>query len=282
MCRFIAYTGQDILLANVLIKPEDSLLQQSLLAKETASPTNGDGFGMGWYVPGISSEPAVFRSVFPAWNDENLLHLSNKIKSSLFFSHVRSASSGGVNFYNCHPFVYKNWMLMHNGQIQDFLAIKRPLRHLLDDDIYHWIRGGTDSEHFFALFLQLAKGKDLSQLLTVTEVLESTFKKVEQLINECGTPGPSYYNLCLTDGTRIIASRYCTDSSIEPESLHYLEGRYFWSKEDCLEQVDLAPQQSVVISSEALTDFNKQWQRVPANHFITVDVDYSIQIQPVT
>ena len=281
MCRLVAYTGDALLLADVIVKPEDSLIKQSLQAKESSTLTNGDGFGMGWYAPKISTNPAVFLSILPAWNDENLLHLANMTESSLFFAHVRAASIGGVNTYNCHPFIYKNWMLMHNGQIHNFPAIKRPLRNLLDDDIYNWIRGGTDSEHFFALFLQLAKEKDMSQLSIIAEVLQTTFKTIQQLIDQFGTPGASYYNICITDGCRIVASRYCTDKKIEPESLHYVEGRYFWSEKNFQNKKNSKPGQCVLIASEKLTDFNEQWQIVPANHLILVNTDYSIQIEPI-
>lgn len=281
MCRFVAYIGDSQLIANVIVKPEDSLIKQSLTPKESALPANGDGFGVGWYVPKIDANPAVFLSILPAWNDENLLHLANKIEAPLFFAHVRSASIGGVNNFNCHPFIYKNWMLMHNGKIHDFFAIKRPLTNLLDDDIYHWIRGETDSEHFFALFLQLAKGKDVSQLTVIADVLLATFKTIEQLITQFGTEGPSYYNICLTDGKRMVASRYCTDDKLEPESLHYLEGPYFWSEENYLKEKKDSTTQCVLVASEELTNFNKQWQKVPANHLLLIDADYSIQIQRI-
>lgn len=281
MCRLVAYIGYDILLADVLVKPEDSLVKQSLRAKESSVPTNGDGFGVGWYMPQISVNPSLFLSVSPAWNDENLLHLTAKIKSSLFFAHVRAASIGGVNNYNCHPFIHKNWMFMHNGSINDFLAIKRPLRNLLDNDLYNWIRGETDSEHFFALFLQLSKGKDMTNLSIVADVLQTTFDTVAQLLKKFGKPGASYYNICLTDGHRILASRYCTEKSIEPESLHYLEGRYFWSKTEYLKEIKTEPHYCVVVASEMLTDFNSQWRTVPANHLLLIEKDYTIQIRSI-
>jgi glutamine amidotransferase len=115
-----------------LVKPVNSIVMQSLHARESTIPTNGDGFGLGWYVPSISVEPALFMSISPAWNDRNLLHLTAKIKSPCFFAHVRAASSGGVANYNCHPFIHEQWMLMHNGRINDFIVIKRHLRHLLE------------------------------------------------------------------------------------------------------------------------------------------------------
>ena len=218
MCRFVAYLGPKILLEYILVKPVNSIIMQSLHARETTIPTNGDGFGLGWYAPHISRDPALFTSISPAWNDNNLLHLTAKIESPCFFAHVRAAGAGGVTKYNCHPFVYEQWMLMHNGDICDFIAVKRHLRHLLDDDIYNWIKGETDSEHLFALFLQLAKGKDLSKIRVIADVLQATFRIINELVEQYGTRNASYYNICLTDGKRLIASRYCTEKNEKPES----------------------------------------------------------------
>ena len=278
MCRFVAYLGADILLDEVLVKPINSIVMQSLHARESTIPTNGDGFRLGWYSPVISSEPALFTSISPAWNDRNLLSLTAKIKSPCFFAHVRAAGSGGVSTYNCHPFVHSQWMLMHNGDISGFMLVKRHLRHLLDDDIYHWIQGETDSEHFFALFLQFAKGRDLSQLAVVAEVMQEAFSVINQLVQQySNNEEASYYNICLTDGKRIIASRYCTEKNTIPESLHYFVGRCFprnpLAKESQHEQA--------LISSEKLTDFNADWQDVPANHFLLIDKDRSINLQPI-
>lgn len=283
MCRLVAYLGQDILLEDVLVKPTDSLVKQSLHAQESSVLTNGDGFGIGWYVPQISRGPAIFLSIFPAWNDQNLLHLTAKIKSSNFFGHVRAASIGGVNNYNCHPFNYKQWMFMHNGTIGDFLAIKRQIRNLLDDDIYNWIKGETDSEHFFALFLQLAKGKNLSNLVAVAAILVDTIAKIKQLLAQLGKHQTSFYNICLTDGRRIVASRYCTNKNSAPETMYYLAGRYFWSEKDYLQEIELPAQKCVMIASEKLTDFSsQQWYPVAANHLLLVDRDLSIQMQEIS
>ena len=136
MCRLVAYLGKPKILNDVLVKPINSLVRQSLHAQESDIPTNGDGFGVGWYVPSISKEPALFKSISPAWNDRNLLHLSEKIESPAFFAHVRAATAGNVSHSNCHPFIHDAWMMMHNGGVADFKKIKRHLRHLLDDDLF--------------------------------------------------------------------------------------------------------------------------------------------------
>jgi len=279
MCRLVAYLGHDVLLEDVLVKPVNSIVMQSLHARESTTPTNGDGFGLGWYAPDIDETPALFTSISPAWSDNNLLHLTSKIKSPNFFAHVRAASAGGVTNYNCHPFIHGRWMLMHNGGINDFMNIKRHLRHLLDDDIYNWIQGETDSEHFFALFLQLSKGKDLTKITVVGDVLQETIAKVNQLIEEFGEPGPTYLNICLTDGKRLIATRYCSDKNTPPETMHYALGSQFVAKDKHYHMLKQQGEvKSLLLASEMLTDFKAEWHDVPANHLIMIDEDFDIKL----
>lgn len=278
MCRFIAYLGSEILLSDLLVKPTNSIVMQSLHARESTTPTNGDGFGIGWYAPQISAKPALFTSISPAWNDRNLLHLSAKIKSPCFFAHVRAASPpAGVTNYNCHPFVHGKWMFMHNGDISNFIKIKRHLRHLLEDDIYQWIKGETDSEHLFALFLQLARGKNLSQLSVVGDVLQATFSEIHKLIKLFGKENAGYYNICLTDGKRLVTSRYCTEKNKMPESLHYFAGT---TLEQYLEMSD-SDHRAVLVSSEKLSHFNANWLDVHANTMLLIDEDHHIELRSI-
>ncbi len=284
MCRLVAYLGHDVLLEDVLVKPVNSIVMQSLHARESSIPTNGDGFGLGWYSPSICDKPGLFRSISPAWNDQNLLHLTSKIESPCFFAHVRAASSGGVTHYNCHPFVHGNWMLMHNGEMHNFMAIKRHLRHLLDDDIYNWIEGETDSEHLFALFLQLSKGRDLTNLSVAADVLQESFQQITGLIQDFSHAGPSYYNVCLTDGKRLLATRYCTSKKVPPETMHYSLGSKFVAKKGhyhMLPHNEDGKQGSLLVASEKLTNFDVEWHDVPANHLLMVDSDLSIQLRPL-
>ena len=67
----------------------------------------------------------------------------------------RAASVGEVSESNCHPFQYKNLLMMHNGGVENFSSIKRQIREPLTDEFYNWIKGQTDSEHIFALLLAL-------------------------------------------------------------------------------------------------------------------------------
>jgi glutamine amidotransferase len=236
---------------------------------------------LGWYTPSISHEPALFTSILPAWNDRNLLHLTAKIKSNCFFAHVRAASTGGVNPYNCHPFILGRWMLMHNGNIADFVPVKRHLRRLLDDEIYNWIKGETDSEHFFALLIQTAQGRDLNQSQVIADTIRETIQVVNGLVKKYSKHQTSFFNFCLTDGKRLFATRYCSNKNTTPETLHYFSGQTFKPHRNRHNEALQGKQQSVLIASEKLTKFQAEWQNVPANHMLIVDEDLTIRLESI-
>ena len=84
MCRWLAYSGSPILMKDVLFRGTNSLIDQSLHSRLGAEPTNGDGFGLGWY--GVPDTPGMFHSTEPAWNDQNLRELAGHVSSPLFLA----------------------------------------------------------------------------------------------------------------------------------------------------------------------------------------------------
>ena len=80
MCRWLAYSGDPIPLEALIVQRKYSLIDQSLHSRLGATTTNGDGFGVGWY-DGVRPEPALYRSVHPAWNDRNLRELASHVSS---------------------------------------------------------------------------------------------------------------------------------------------------------------------------------------------------------
>ena len=91
MCRLLAYKGRPLPVDDLLYRPDHSLVKQSYQAAEVAEPLNGDGFGLGWYEPDVTREPAVFASVTPAWNNRNLRYMAPKLVSPCILAHVRAA-----------------------------------------------------------------------------------------------------------------------------------------------------------------------------------------------
>ena len=153
MCRWLAYSGSPILLKEALFTPAHSLIDQSLHSPLGAEPTNGDGFGVGR--DDDAETPGVFRSIEPAWNDQNLRelagHMRRRISSPTF---ARRSAAGAAD--QLPPVPPRNWLFMHNGYIGELSAIKRDLVLAIDPSLYPPIQGRTDTEVLFYLALTSA------------------------------------------------------------------------------------------------------------------------------
>ena len=285
MCRFTAYIGKPIILAEVLFQPKNSLIRQSMHAREMADkdPTNGDGFGVGWYNPEISSDPALFTSVLPAWNDQNLLYISPKIYSSCFLAHVRAASQGGVSQFNCHPFHYQRFLFMHNGTIGGFSILKRHIRHLMSDPIYDWVKGQTDSEHFAGLFLEnFFKQKVHYHIEEFAKIFIMTLHQINKLREKYEVKETAYINYVISDGRSLLAARYTSDLKEGASTLYYSAGDSLCIQDGiCHMHKKKSEDGAVLVVSEKLDSHQADWQEVPINQMLLVDDDLSIKTMKV-
>jgi len=204
MCRWMAYSGSPIPIDALLYRPKHSLIDQSQHSELGAEPTNGDGFGIGWYPvePLDNQSPGRFRGTGPAWSNSNLQDLAQHIRSALFFAHVRATSGTAVQESNCHPFRHDRWLWMHNGSIRDFAQLKRDLLLEVDPALYPEIEGTTDSEAMF--FLALTYGLRDDPVAAVERMVGF----VEATAARHGVKDPVQMTVATTEGERTWAFRY--------------------------------------------------------------------------
>ena len=279
MCRFLVYKGRPILMAELLTRPNHSLIKQSYAAELRSEPLNGDGFGVGWYAPEIDPQPCLFTSVTPAWSNQNLRHLAEKVRAPCFFAHVRAASPGmRVSDVNCHPFQSGRLLWMHNGAVAGFDRIRRRLRESLSDARYNFIQGTTDSEHVFALFLdRLGDPQADHSAADLRRGLVETIAQLEGWVRAAGVAGPSHYNFAVSDGRSVIASRYVSDPGLRPASLYFSAGVKFECQQGVCRMIQSGRHEhAVIITSEPLTDIEEDWTPVAANHLIEVTPELEV------
>jgi glutamine amidotransferase len=273
MCRFAAYIGPEIFVSSLVTEPKHSIIHQSYHAKERTEPLNGDGFGIGWYAPQFCNSPAVFKEVSPAWSNQNLQDISRVTKSNCIFAHVRAATIGGqLSRTNCHPFSWKKYLFMHNGTIFGFGKIRRLLRRDLSDEAYDLIKGNTDTEHIFALFVDLIKHEENPTVEQLVNALSRTISKIEELKAQVGIETPSTMNLVLSDGQRMVTTRYISKGE-KSNSLYIITGSEFCTEGDQCRMNE--GNDAVLIVSEPLNN-SSRWQKIANNHIITVDQDKKI------
>ncbi len=254
MCRWLAYSGQSVLLDELLYRPAHSLIDQSLHSRMGAETTNGDGFGIGWY--GDGGTPAVFHSVEPAWNERNLRELAGHVTAPLLFAHIRASTGSAVQQTNCHPFRHGRWLWMHNGFLGDFARIKRDLVLKVDPTLYPEIEGSTDTEVFFHLALTYGLEDD------PPAAVERAVGLIEEVGRARGVVHPVQMTVATTNGERIWAFRYSSEG----------RSRSLFFSTDPRRLQALHPENSVLaglseetrlIVSEPLGDLAGAWNEVP-------------------
>jgi ergothioneine biosynthesis protein EgtC len=269
MCRFTLYLGPSISLSALLTDPEHSLIRQSAHSQEREEPLNGDGFGVGWYASEFNHEPAVFRSITPAWNNRNLQNLARVVASGCVLAHVRAATqSSGVNEANCHPFRFQQYLFMHNGDVGNFRQVRRPLLAEVSDQAFNNVYGSTDSEHFFAVLIDemLKLAADTPPLARMAAAMEATIAHVLEIVARYGAGEPCHLNCAIADGEHAVVSRFANDSDEAPPTLYYFAGSLYPTAGSSLAEVSssAAP---IIVSSERLTP-DPGWEVIPPNHLI--------------
>jgi glutamine amidotransferase len=261
MCRWLAYLGSPVLLEDLLYKPEHSLIVQSMKSTLGAEPTNGDGFGVGWY--GAQPTPGVFRSVEPAWNDRNLRELTAHISSGCVFAHVRASTGSPVQLTNCHPFRRGRWLFMHNGLINGFHALKRDLVLAIDPELYPDIEGTTDTEVLF--YLALTYGLESDPRAAVARAVGT----VEEAALRHGVPFPMQGTVATTDGESLYAFRYSSEgrsrSLFHSTDVATLREQY---PENPV--LHLVSDDARLIVSEPLGDLRGAWREIPESTCVLV------------
>ena len=159
---------------------------------------------------------------------------------------------------------------------------------LLSDDLFLWIQGQTDSEHVFALLMHYVDEMRGDGPPLRTEQLQACFQKtfdtVQQLKEEAGVGDEvSNFNMMITDGQRIVGTRYSSNPELDSRTLYYSSGSRFETVEGKSRMVKNTLQTaSVLIASEKLNDLEEDWTPIPSNHFISVSTDLTVGLIPMT
>ena len=254
MCRMAIYRGPSIPLSKVIYDSPHNFIKQAQKPREmVAAPLNGDGFGIAWYNPEASPEPALLTSEKPIWHDINLPRISNKIFSSNIFMHIRAASPGlPVHQANAHPFQYQNELFMHNGIVSDFRkGFMRSIREMIEDPFYENIQGTTDSEHIFALYLTI---RQQQKNLTLIQAVHQTIITLNSIAKKHNTD--LVLNMAFSDGLTTVVTRY---TNIEKSASLYFSdsSEYFKS--------------AVIVASERLNSDDESWKEFPLNQMLVIE-----------
>ncbi|EKT82372.1 hypothetical protein WSS_A12483 [Rhodococcus opacus M213] len=250
----MAYSGEPILAEDLLFRPKHSLIDQSLHSRLGATTTNGDGFGVGWY--GEGTEPAVYKSIEPAWNDSNLREITGQVRTPMLLAHVRASTGTPVQRSNCHPFRHGQWLWMHNGALRGFHEIRRELVMAVDPALFPDIEGSTDSETLFFLALTFGLVDD------PFDAVARAVGFVEDVGRTHGVEDPVQMTVATTDGASLWIFRYSSER--QSRSLFFSTGiaklRALHPEVEVLHHLG---EETRFVVSEPLRDLEGAWNEVP-------------------
>lgn len=161
MCRILAYIGPEVPVENLLITPDNGLINQTLdPERHPLLQLAGWGFGA-WSEHLLKPEaPFLYRRPMAAFYDDNAEGIIPSLQASTLLAHVRAAdynSSTVLADENCHPFSYRGtpWIIAQNGDMPNWKLLQRQLLRHCKDEYLEQMRGTTDTEFLYVLLLSL-------------------------------------------------------------------------------------------------------------------------------
>jgi len=273
MCRLYALQAtHPTCAACELLDAQNALLDQS--EQDTRGLSNPHGWGLASLVDGTIRS---VRQVKPADESRKYREQALRLEGTTLLAHIRRATVGDPAHENTHPFRRESAALIHNGHVPAFETVRPRLLDRLSAQHRDRIRGTTDSEHVFALLLQLREEHPDAPIHAVT-------RRAVQLLQSWCTDAPTdvhtgvsdvpFDDLDTVDDTLIhrtlALNLLWTDGS-------WLGGarlnRSLWSLrrtrsyvcpicgEDHTDAPASAPYRACVLASERITD--EDWTEVP-------------------
>ena len=300
MCRILAYLGPELPLENLLLKPANSLINQSRAPEHhPLMQLAGWGFAT-WSESFLRPEtPLRYRRAVPAFFDDNTGTLIPSLQGHTVLAHIRAStyqSEAVIADENCHPFLYEgtNWSMVHNGSLPNWRILQRELLTHCKDEFVGKMCGTTDTEFLYTLFLSLLEDDDGDGF---QDALERMLKLIIRSMKDLGIVTHSKLKLAFASENRVVAVNYGSgfhgetniDGELEElrmakvgsedfllstilEPLYVLRGRDFDKHEDY--QVDTCHEHqttAAVLASEPLTEDKEDWLELDFGEMILLE-----------
>jgi predicted glutamine amidotransferase len=166
------------------------------------------GWGVGFYQSG---EVLMRRRPIDDRAEIDVAKNCADVRADVMIGHVRVATVGALRTENTHPFRYRQWLFAQTGTIPAFDVLRERLIASVPEFLRGDIRGETDSEVVFHIFLSFLHDAGRLNDASVDEAvvggaLRSTLQVVDQMAAEGGN-APAPLNMIVTNGDFLVAVR---------------------------------------------------------------------------
>jgi glutamine amidotransferase len=169
---------------------------------------DAEGWGLGYYYRGEILQRIEPQKQGELLDVEKAVH---DITADIILMHTRTATVGSVRPENVHPFRFQDWLFAHNGTVAGFESLKENLQHAMPPFILRGIKGDTDSQHVFHLFLSFLYDAGMMKrpnpgIHAIRDALIRTFATLDEFGKNNGEP-PSPTSLMVSDGYSLVVLR---------------------------------------------------------------------------
>ncbi len=208
------------------------------------------GWGIGWYA---RSGVQLRRGILPAHEDDAFVRAAHAARSRIVIAHVRDASIGPVAPENTHPFSWGRWLFAHNGTVSRYRTVRRVREAIegeIDPGLRAFVRGDTDSEMCFYLFLTRLPSRAREGEAAVAEIRRALAEttRIVQRIADPHARAPSSLTFLVSNGRILAACR-------RGRTLHVATGA--------------GPRHAFVLASEPIGF--AAWEAVPEGGFVATE-----------
>ena len=242
MCRLLLVMNKNI--NNTLLK---KFLLQSISKKNTPYINykndcnfHKDGFGFAWKNK-INSNWNLYKNENCFDKEKNIDTIINNInKNDIVIGHLRSICKNipfNKNYFNTHPFKLNQNIWCHNGCISNFNQFKKLNQNIISEKYYNLIKGQTDSEFLFYMFISLLKNDNYSEIINTTIKFFDILVKFESRIS-C--------NIIFANQEYVLITRYINYDS-ECPSLYYSSKNQIISSEPITNDFELFDNHSAIL-----------------------------------
>ncbi|MFX4271237.1 class II glutamine amidotransferase [Propionibacteriaceae bacterium Y1685] len=213
MCRVLAYIGPEIPLEDLLLTPENSLINQTLdPERHPELQLAGWGFGV-WGESLLKPDrPLIYRRPVPAFHDDNAAGILPSLQGSTMLAHVRAAaydSSVVLADENCHPYSFADtpWIMAQNGDLSNWVLLQRELLQHCKDEYLTQMAGNTDTEFLYVLLLSLLEDNSDEG---VQRAFEEMMRLIVAAMQSLDLMGLTKMKMALVSPNRIIGINFGT------------------------------------------------------------------------
>jgi predicted glutamine amidotransferase len=215
MARLFGIIGNRLDLAARFLASEADALR----ARSSEAPL---GWGLGFYQGGevlMRRRPIDERPVL------DVDKLAADVRAEIIVGHVRHATVGALRSENTHPFRYRQWLFAQTGTVPQFDQVRDRLVSSLPEFLRSGIRGETDAEVMFHVFLSFLHDAGLLnegavEATRTREALRSSLAVVDGMTAEMGAQAGKL-NLMVSNGDQLLA----VHRSDGPMRLRVLSGK---------------------------------------------------------